>query len=96
MLSLTREDPQAYQIRDHSYEVRQQLTEEAKAKLVALQTALLKIEQKKVKNVSDQLRVNELTQKIQKANRLIERLTHGEHPGMPNHRDYVEKDDKEK
>ena len=64
MLSMTREDPLAYQIRDHKAEVRKQMAIEATTKLHALQKQLIRIETKRVKDVKDKLLVNELTQKI--------------------------------
>ena len=64
MLTLTRSEPENFQIRDHRDEIKNQLLTEAHSKLFTLKTKLIKIESKRVKSVNDELMLNELTQKI--------------------------------
>ena len=78
MITITREARQNFHLRSHKQEVKDQILLEAKKKLHALQSQLLKVEGQRVKNVNDMLAINELIQKIQKANKLIERLTFSE------------------
>lgn len=74
MLSLTRNEPSRYSITEHKDEVKMQLLVEAKAKLFALCEKQNRMEKQKILGVQDTLLLNEISNRIQKAHRLIERL----------------------